>query len=75
MLFLVLIGIAAAVVFEVADVPSVGGEGEIPAGEAVEEGNIKSSIFMGSGSFRELVLDKSKDFRSFAIPDGALAFC
>ena len=61
---------------EPADVLTVGGEGEIPAGEAVEEGKIRSSMFIGSGSWVfELVFDKSKDFRSFAIPDGALEFC
>ncbi len=73
--FLILIGIAAAVVFEVADEPSVGGEGETPAGEAVEEGNIRSSMFIGSSSLLYCVFDKSKDLRNFAIPDGALEFC
>lgn len=71
-----MIGIAAAVECELAEVLSVGGEGEIPAGDAVEEGNIKSSMFIGPGSLvLELVFDESKDFRSFAIPDGALEFC
>lgn len=68
-------GIAAAVVFDVADVPSVGGDGEPPAGEAVDDGKIRSSMFIGSSSVLYCGPDKSKDLRNLAIPDGALEFC
>ena len=54
---------ADAVVFE----GGVGGEGVRLAGEAVELGLIKSSMFMSSG----LKLDLSFASRSWAIPEGA----
>lgn len=41
-------------------------------GDAIEVGNMKSSMFMASGSG---VLDRSTDSRSFAIPEGALVGC
>ena len=60
-----MIGIAEALTFE------EGGEevGEMPAGDAIDVGNIKSSMFMASGSG---VFERSTDSRSFAIPEGAL---
>ena len=44
----------------------------MPAGDAIDAGNMKSSMFMGSGSE---VLERSTDSRSFAIPEGALVGC
>ena len=51
---------------------SGGEEGDRPAGDAIEVGNMKSSMFMASGSG---VFDRSTDSRSFAIPEGALVGC
>ena len=51
---------------------SGGEEGDKPAGDAIEVGNMKSSMFMASGSG---VFDRSTDSRSFAIPEGALVGC
>ena len=62
-------GIAEAVACE----GGVGGDVEMPAGDPMEAGNIKSSMFIASGSV--LFVDKSVDSRSFAIPDGALVGC
>lgn len=45
----------------------------MPAGEAIEVGKMKSSIFMASGS--GVWDDRSMDSRSFAMPDGALVGC
>ncbi len=42
------------------------------AGDAIDAGNMKSSMFMASGSG---VLEWSTDSRSFAIPEGALMDC
>ena len=42
------------------------------AGDAIDVGNMKSSMFMGSGSE---VIVCSTDSRSFAIPEGALVDC
>ena len=42
------------------------------AGDAIDVGNMKSSMFMASGSG---VFELSTDSRSFAIPDGALVGC
>ena len=63
-----MIGIAEGLMFE------EGGEedGDMPAGDAVDVGNMKSSMFMASGSG---VFERSTDSRSFAIPDGALVGC
>ena len=44
----------------------------MPAGDAIDVGNMKSSMFMASGSG---VFDTSKDSRSLAIPEGALVGC
>ena len=49
-----------------------GEEGDRPAGDAIEVGNMKSSMFMASGSG---VFDRSTDSRSFAIPEGVLVGC
>ena len=67
--FFVLIGIAEALA-------SKGGEGEggdMPAGDAIEVGNMKSSMFIASGS--GVSNERSRDSRSFAMPEGALADC
>lgn len=72
MSFLVFIGIADAVVFDVDGVTSVGEGREMPVGDAVDDGKIKSSMFIGSGS---TVFDESNDSRNFAIPDGGVKFC
>lgn len=50
----------------------VGGEAERPAGDAMELGKIKSSMFMASGSKG---FDRSIDCRSFAMPEGLLVLC
>ena len=50
----------------------VGGEVEMPAGDAMEAGNMKSSMFMASGSEE---FDRSIDCLSFAIPEGLLVLC
>lgn len=44
----------------------------MPAGDAIDVGNMKSSMFMASGSG---VSERSTDSRSFAIPEGALVGC
>ena len=61
-------GIAEALILE------EGGDddGDMPAGDAIDVGNMKSSMFMASGSG---VFERSTDSRSFAIPDGALVGC
>lgn len=46
------------------------GDDDMPAGDAIEVGNMKSSMFIASGS--EGLLDISTDWRSFAIPEGLL---
>lgn len=46
------------------------GDGEMLAGEAIDVGKMKSSMFIASGSG---LFDGSTDSRSFAIPEGALA--
>ena len=63
-----MIGIAEALTFE------EGGEedGDMPAGDAIDVGNMKSSMFMASGSG---VFETSTDSRSLAIPEGALVGC
>ena len=48
------------------------GDDDMPAGEAMEVGNMKSSMFIASGS--EGLFDMSTDWRSFAIPEGLLVF-
>ena len=68
MSFFVCMGMAEAVVCK----GGVGGEVERPAGDAIELGNIKSSMFMASGSKG---FDTSIDCRSFAIPEGLLVLC
>ena len=61
-------GIAEALMVE------EGGEddGDMSAGDAIDVGNMKSSMFMASGSG---VIERSTDSRSFAIPEGALVGC
>lgn len=44
----------------------------MPAGDAIDVGKMKSSIFMASGSG---VFETSTDSRSLAIPEGALVGC
>ena len=46
------------------------GDDDMPAGDAMEVGNMKSSMFIASVS--EGLLDISTDWRSFAIPEGLL---
>lgn len=46
------------------------GDDDMPAGEAMEVGNMKSSMFIASGS--EGLFDMSTDWRSFVIPEGLL---
>lgn len=48
-------------------VGGVGGEVKRPAGDAMEFGKMKSSMFIASGSG---VFEKSTDLRSWAIPEG-----
>lgn len=50
-----------------------GGEVEMPAGDAIEVGKMKSSMFMASGSGE--LEDMSMDWRSFAMPEGAVVGC
>ncbi len=47
------------------------GDGVMPAGEAVELGTIKSSRFIGSAC--DSIFEWSTDFRSWAMPLGAVA--
>lgn len=51
----------------------VGGDVDMPAGDAMGVGNMKSSIFIASGS--GVSDDRSLDSRSCAIPDGVLVGC
>lgn len=44
----------------------------MPAGDAIEVGNMKSSMFMASGSG---VFERSRVSRSFAMPEGTLMVC
>lgn len=63
---------ADATAFDEVIAESVVGEGELSVGEAIEVGSIKSSRFIGSTCDRS---GKSRDSRSFAIPEGALVTC
>ena len=49
-----------------------GEEGDAPAGDAIEVGNMKSSMFMASESG---VFERSTVSRSMAMPEGALVDC
>lgn len=67
-----MIGIALAILLaEVEDCSSASGEDEASEGEAIEEGNMKSSRFIESDRG---TLDWSTDSRSCAMPEGALVF-
>ena len=63
-----MIGIAEALTFEEGREE----DGDMPAGDAIDVGNMKSSIFMASGSG---VFETSTDSRSLAIPEGTLVGC
>lgn len=65
-------GIAEALVVKRADDLSSGGEGDMPAGEAMEFEKMNSSRFMGSDGG---VLPWSMDCLNLAMPEGALGFC
>lgn len=63
-----MIGIAKALMFDVGG----GEDGDTPAGDAIDVGNMKSSMFIASGSGESA---RSADSRSFAIPEGTLVGC
>lgn len=50
------------------------GDGDIPAGVPIEVGTMNSSRFMVSSAWTGLIV-WSEDWRSCAIPLGALRFC
>ena len=64
-------GMAEATALEEAVAVSIGGDGEdTPVGDAIDEGKMKSSMFIGSAS--EVLGPSWDDSRNLAIPDGAL---